>query len=440
MEKLLQKRGLWGLLLGLILAVSLCVSAACAAPPGGSQNPDMTGDGPPDGMDLVIPSLMEGDKVDLGFDVEKATTIVAVAVGILCAAALGFLIFRIVRSRSVRRVGAGALCVALALVLAFNVAVVRFNVVINQFLSSKGSSDEITQAEERSKQLTQELESEGIVLLKNEGDALPLAGGKVNVFGYGSNAIVYGGAGSGAGDEAKNVTFQQGLEYAGFEVNQDLVRFYKEHTQKTDTGNVFNMMGNDFNLHEPAVSEYGSVLDSAKGFSDTSVLVFSRAGGEGGDLPVDMSDYAGGEPGRHYLELNQNEEDLLEMVAENFGTVVVVINSSHAMELGFLENSGVDAAIWIGGPGSTGLNAVGEVLSGRVNPSGRLADTYAYDATSAPSYFNFGDFTYTNTIHDEPSVFGGTAKEYYKFLDYAEGIYVGYRYYETRWVDNETGV
>lgn len=437
MEKLLQKRGLWGLLLSLILAVSLCVSAACAAPPGGPEGDGAEGGMPP-GLNI---ELAEGDKVNLGFDIEGATVIIAVVVGVLCAAALGFLIFRIVRNRSVRKVGAGALCVALALVLAFNIAVVQFNVVINQFLSSKGSSDEITQAEEHSKQLTQELESEGIVLLKNEGDALPLAEGKVNVFGYGSNAIVYGGAGSGAGDETKNVTFQQGLEYAGFEVNEELVKFYKDRTQKTDSGNVFNMMGNDFNLHEPAVSEYGSVLDNAKGFSDTAVLVFSRAGGEGGDLPTDMAAYTGGEPGRHYLELNQNEEDLLDMVVENFGTVVVVINSSHAMELGFLENSGVDAAIWIGCPGSTGLNAVGEVLSGKVNPSGRLVDTYAYDATSAPSYYNFGDFSYTDTAHEVTDIMmGGKVTEYYKFVDYAEGIYVGYRYYETRWVDNETGV
>lgn len=395
---------------------------------------------PEGGPGVMPPELVKGDVVELGFDVERATVIISIAVTVLAVALLGFFIFRAIRNKGARKVASALLCLGLVLLLVFNIAVSQFNALINQFLSSKGSSEEIVQAEEASRDLVRELESEGIVLLKNEGSVLPLAQKKVNVFGYGSNSIVYGGAGSGAGDESSNVTLWDGLKSAGFTVNEDLVQFYQSRVQKKDTGNVFNMTGNDFNIHEPAVSEYGDLLDSAKAFSDTAIVVISRAGGEGGDLPLDMADYTGGTAGRHYLELTENEEDMLAMVEENFETVVVIINSSHAMELGFLDSRDVDAAIWIGGPGATGCTAVGQVLSGEVNPSGRLVDTYAYDATSAPSYYNFGDFTYTNTAHQVVSFMGGgLTTEYHKFVNYAEGIYVGYRYYETRYIDNETG-
>ena len=131
----------------------------------------------------------------------------------------------------------------------------------------------------------------------------------------------------------------------------------------------------------------------------------------------------------HYMELTENEEAMFDMVKENFEKVIVLINSSSPMELGFLENEKVDAAMWIGGPGSVGLQGVANALCGEVNPSGRLVDTYAYDATSSPAYMNIGDFTYTGTEHENGGMLGGVAP--YKFMNYQEGIYVGYRYYET---------
>lgn len=284
-----------------------------------------------------------------------------------------------------------------------------------------------------SRDITTKIEEEGVVLLENKEDTLPLnteKNAKVNVFGQSSVSIVYGGAGSGASDETDNVSLQDGLSQAGFEVNEDLTNFYEDHKTKKKGQNVFNLKGGDYNINEPATSEYSDkLLSDAQAFSDTAIVVFSRNGGEGGDLPMDMASYTGGDAGKHYLELQTCEQEMLAMVEENFDHVIVLINSSNAMELGFLEDEKVDAALWIGGPGSTGCVAVGEVLSGAINPSGRLVDTYAYDLTTAPAYYNAGNFTYTSNGED--------TKEHY--VEYAEGIYVGYRYYETRYVDNETG-
>lgn len=325
-------------------------------------------------------------------------------------------------------------CILLAIIIAANGAIYAFNNIINQHFSSVKVDDmAVDDATTASKDITTRIEEEGIVLLENKENALPLnteKNAKVNVFGQSSTAIVYGGAGSGASDETNNVTLQEGLKQAGFEVNDDLTQFYEDHKTKKKGQNVFNLKGGDYNINEPATSEYSDKLISdAKKFSDTAIVVFSRNGGEGGDLPMDMASYTGGDAGKHYLELQSCEQEMLAMVEKNFEHVIVLINSSNAMELGFLEDKNVDAALWIGGPGSTGCVAVGEVLSGAVNPSGRLVDTYAYDLTTAPAYYNAGDFTYTSNGED-------TSEHY---VEYAEGIYVGYRYYETRYVDNATG-
>ena len=325
-------------------------------------------------------------------------------------------------------------CILLAVIIAANGAIYAFNNIINQHFSSVKVDDmAVDDATTASKDITTRIEEEGIVLLENKDNTLPLnveKNAKVNVFGQSSTAIVYGGAGSGASDETDNVTLQEGLKQAGFDVNEDLTKFYEDHKTKKKGQNVFNLKGGDYNINEPAISEYSDKLISdAKKFSDTAVVVFSRNGGEGGDLPMDMASYTGGDAGKHYLELQSCEQEMLSMVEKNFEHVIVLVNSSNAMELGFLEDENVDAALWIGGPGSTGCVAVGEVLSGAINPSGRLVDTYAYDLTTAPAYYNAGDFTYTSNGED-------TSEHY---VEYAEGIYVGYRYYETRYVDNATG-
>lgn len=302
------------------------------------------------------------------------------------------------------------------------------------------ASTEVRQASQATSDITEEVEAEGVTLLKNENDALPLSGvTKVNVFGStAGNNFSYGGTGSGAGDTSKNVTFYQGLEDAGLSANPNLEQFYEENaTAAKDMG----IVGTDWNLYELPQSSYTQdAIDDAKTYSDTAIVVLTRKGGEGFDLPTDMAAYEGSEAGRSYLELSPNEEDLLAMVEGNFDRVIVVLNSPNAMELGFVDAPQVDAALWVGTPGATGCDAIGKVLTGAVNPSGRTVDTFPYEAESAPSYYNFGAHDYTNVQHTNQSLFAGSGDatsgtENVHFVDYAEGIYVGYRYYETAAAD-----
>lgn len=318
---------------------------------------------------------------------------------------------------------------------------------INSFFAAGPSGEEVDAARQASAEMTQEVESEGIVLLENKNGALPLQSGiAVNLFGYGSRDTVYGGSGSGSGDSSNNVTLAQGLTNAGFDVNQELVDFYNNHfVERTGVG----FTGNNFDINEPPVGEYSdSLIQNAKAHSDVAVFVISRLGGEGADLPMDMagsvstlgSDTAagikGGDSGKHYLELQDVEIEVLDMVKENFGTVIVLVNSTNAMELGWLEDDGIDAALWIGCLGSTGANAVGEALSGVVNPSGRTSDTFAYEVESAPSYYSIGAYDYTNVQYTNTNpIAGGGEPDQYHYVDYIEGIYVGYRYYETAAAD-----
>ncbi len=328
-----------------------------------------------------------------------------------------------------------AITILLVAALAVNIACASLNSMITAWMGvnlnpmvtgSKASASAeilpVADATEQSMQMAETLEAEGIVLLKNDNAALPLASGtKVNLFGYGSVDPIYGGTGSGSGDTSKNVDVVKGLSNAGLVVNEELVKFYQDSGVSRPKQGGYS--GSNFTPAEVPASAYtDAVLQQAKDFSDVAIVMLSRIGGEGGDLLMDMfaAGYSKTDDGRHYLELTQDEEDLLNLVkAQGFGKVIVLINSSNAMELGFAD--GVDACVWVGSPGAVGFNAVGEVLSGTVNPSGRLVDTYAYDLTSSPAYWNAGDFTYGNLKRN--------------YVEYAEGIYVGYRYYETAAAD-----
>ena len=337
------------------------------------------------------------------------------------------------------RLAAGALLLAVA--IAVNTACGVFYPAITAFMAANlnpmirgGAGAQALnlspeEARQASREMARELAGEGIVLLQNNNNVLPLEQGtKVNLFGYATVDPLYGGTGSGAGDTSNNVDLIQGLTDSGFVVNQELVDFYKNSGVERPGQKGF--VGANFTPVEVPTARYSQqLLDDARAFSDTALVMFSRTGGEGGDLPQDMyaAGYSDVDDGTHYLELTQDEKDLLELVkAQGFARVIVLINSSNAMELGFVEQGGVDAALWIGGPGSTGFEAVGQILSGQVNPSGRLTDTYAYDLTSSPAYWNAGSFAYSNLDRN--------------YVEYAEGIYVGYRFYETRWVDNDTGL
>lgn len=274
-------------------------------------------------------------------------------------------------------------------------------------------------------QVSYDIMAEGAVLLKNEGDALPLAeGASVSVFGQHAHELLASGSGSGSISDPEQ-DLKEVLEGSGFKVNETLWNFYLENGGKP-LGNGPALAGGnavtDWSINEYPVSEYTSaVKGSYASFDDAAIVVVSRTGGEGGDLAMDMSPY-GGSADEHYLELSAEERALLAEVTAQFDTVVVLLNTNNTMELGFLDEYNVDACLYIGGVGMGGLAAVGDILCGKVDPSGHLGDTYVYDNFSSAAMQNFGDFGYTNN-------------DTYDYVVYAEGIYVGYRYYETRYAD-----
>lgn len=374
---------------------------------------------------------------------------VAVIILAVVIAAFGFIWTRrnTTEKKGMRRLFISLLSVGLVVVIVLNGAINHYNITINQYLTKvKIDEEQLALVSADSRLMTELIEDEGIVLLENKGNALPLDTANsreknVNVFGQASVKMIYGGSGSGSGNESANINLQQGLENAGFTINSKLTEFYQDHAPKKKETDIFTLDGGDYTLSEPKTSDFSDeLLANAKEFSDVALIVLSRAGGEGADLPFETSEY-GGSTERHYLELSEAEESMITMVKSmDFAKVIVVVNSSNAMELGFLEDEGIDSALLIGGPGSTGNNSVGKVLAGTVNPSGRLVDTYAYDVTSSPAYFNAGNFEYSNTKFAYTDKLGAKGEKFHSFANYNEGIYVGYRYYETRYIDNATGV
>lgn len=348
------------------------------------------------------------------------------------------------KEKKIKKPGKIGLCfVSVLLVIVIGLNALFINVVsplypfFQNFLNEQPDNEETRAKSQAAADITQEVEAEGLVLLTNNG-VLPLEeNAKVNVFGNGSIHSTYGGTGSGAGDSSNSVTFYQGLKNADIAVNEELENFTKENAIEREE--VF-MIGNDFSIHEIPVSQYSQeLINKAKEYSETAIVVYSRSGGEGDDFPLSMEPY-GGSVDKHYLELQEDELALLDMVRNNFENVIVVMNAPNAMELGFLEQENVDAAIWAGCVGSTGFNAVGETIAGIINPSGRTADIFAYEVESAPSYYNFGDYDYSNITYANASMFAGTGsadagQDNYHYVEYVEGIYVGYRYYETAAAD-----
>ena len=293
--------------------------------------------------------------------------------------------------------------------------------------------------------LNEEIVSEGIVLLKNKGKkddaALPLAkGAKISVFGKNSANIVLGGSGSGGGNAANATSLYDGLRNANFTLNPELVKFYESNESGSgrDKNPAIGAKVTGLAVGETPQSKYSDkVLSSYDSYNDAAVIVLSRIGGEGFDLPrlqktgYNGASVEGAKEGAHYLELDQNEEDLLNAVIDcgKFKKVVVLINCATSMELGFIEEyEGIDAALWIGSPGGSGANAVGKVLNGDVTPSGHLVDTYVRDFTQDPTWQNFGD-----NLKENGNAYlaaGSNIGNYY--VEYEEGLYLGYRYYETR--------
>lgn len=284
------------------------------------------------------------------------------------------------------------------------------------------------------------LAEEGFVLLKNENAALPMnKGARISVFSKNSVNLSYGGSGSGGFDTSNNKDLYESLNDAGFVTNPTLKNFYESsQSGPVRTANSSDLDNGDNQKIATAETPQNKYTDAVKNsyadYSDAALVVITRIGGEGFDLPRYQGDSEGAvSPDSHYLELDQNEIDLLTAVTDGtFKRVVVVFNTPSSFEATFLKDSAyaafadkIDAAVWIGFTGSNGITALGEILNGDVNPSGRLVDTWAADFTKNPSFVNFG----TGCLPDTTDKYDGGM---YYSVDYEEGIYVGYRYYETR--------
>lgn len=284
------------------------------------------------------------------------------------------------------------------------------------------------------------LAEEGFVLLKNENAALPMnKGARISVFSKNSVNLSYGGSGSGGFDTSNNKDLYESLNDAGFVTNPTLKRFYESSqsgpVRTANSSDLDNGDNQKIATAETPQSKYAdAVKNSYADYSEAALVVITRIGGEGFDLPRYQGDSEGAvSPDSHYLELDQNEIDLLTAVTDGtFKRVVVVFNTPSSFEATFLKDSAyaafadkIDAAVWIGFTGSNGITALGEILNGDVNPSGRLVDTWAADFTKNPSFVNFG----TGCLPDTTDKYDGGM---YYSVDYEEGIYVGYRYYETR--------
>ena len=275
-------------------------------------------------------------------------------------------------------------------------------------------------AQEASAQLCREIEQEGMVLLRNNDSALPLAkGAKVTLLGESAADLVYGGAGAGSVDTSTAPTLRQALENAGFTVNPVLWDFYTTGAGAAYKKEVPSVTGQGrFAANEAPQSAYTQTeFDSMAEYNDAAIIVIGRSGSESVDLPVD------------YLSFTEEECALIEMAQGRFDKIVLVLNITNPINMTEIARYDIDAVLWVGALGQEGAYAVGEALNGTVNPSGHLVDTWAVDPAGSPAAANLGDYTITNS-----NVTSGN-----KYIVYAEGIYVGYRYYETRYEDAVLG-
>ncbi len=330
---------------------------------------------------------------------------------------------------------------------------------LNKKTGGNNDSEAARLAIGESKENVVTLEKEGAVLLRNNNDVLPLnkeTNNKVNIFGSSAFGMLYGGGGSGVfvtnsnynGNDFHATRFEKAMLDEGFEYNMDIynlvANYYDKKTYSINEsnydiscqynafqGNTYDKNGNLLIAptkfpydNEPEVKAYTqtypslngkTLLDSAKEYSDVAIYAISRAGSEDTDLNHNL------------CKLTSREADMINFLAENFDKVIILINSSNPMELKLLDQEGIDSVLWIGHPGLTGNKAVAKIISGEYNPSGKMADTWAYDITSAPSFQSFGPDTTKSSSSLGKSI-----------VEYREGIYVGYRYYTTRAYEDDT--
>ena len=366
-------------------------------------------------------------------------------IGIIAALVIGIVIMIACRrmSRGKRFLIRGEAAIAMVLAVVVCVNMICFGPMSTLIGLATGNGTLSDETNEEAAEVAEEIMEDGIVLLKNES-LLPLnETKKLNIFGWESINPAYGGAGSGGiNDLYEIVSLNQGLENAGFSINQELVDFYNNYGADNPE---MSIQKQSWTLPEPPVDTYSDeLIKSAKEYSDVAVVVLSRKAGEGhNDIPMDVrkaaydnnsDEYDDFPEGEHYLQLSQTERDMVDMVCSNFDNVIVVYNGANQFELGFAdEYPQIKSVVWCPGTGNVGFNALGKVFSGEVNPSGKTPDTFIYDMTTAPWWNNAEKMEYTNLA--DLAVEGmnaGTAQVYAPaFTNYVEGIYVGYKYYET---------
>ena len=366
-------------------------------------------------------------------------------IGIAAALVIGIVIMIACRrmSRDKRFLIRGEAAIAMVLAVAVCVNMICFGPMATLIGLATGNGTLSDETNEEAAGVAEEIMEDGIVLLKNES-LLPLnETKKLNIFGWESINPAYGGAGSGGINDLYDiVSLNQGLENAGFSINQKLVDFYNNYGADDPE---MSIQKQSWTLPEPPVDTYSDeLIKSAKEYSDVAVVVLSRKAGEGhNDIPMDVrkaaydnnsDEYDDFPEGEHYLQLSQTERDMVDMVCSNFDNVIVIYNGANQFELGFAdEYPQIKSVVWCPGTGNVGFNALGKVFSGEVNPSGKTPDTFIYDMTTAPWWNNAEKTEYTNLA--DMAVEGmnaGTAQVYAPaFTNYVEGIYVGYKYYET---------
>lgn len=366
-------------------------------------------------------------------------------IGIIAALVIGIVIMIACRrmSRGKRFLIRGEAAIAMVLAVVVCVNMICFGPMATLIGLATGNGTLSDETNEEAAEVAEEIMEDGIVLLKNES-LLPLnETKKLNIFGWESINPAYGGAGSGGINDLYDiVSLNQGIENAGFSINQELVDFYNNYGADNPE---MSIQKQSWTLPEPPVDTYSDeLIKSAKEYSDVAVVVLSRKAGEGhNDIPMDVrkaaydnnsDEYDDFPEGEHYLQLSQTERDMVDMVCSNFDNVIVVYNGANQFELGFAdEYPQIKSVVWCPGTGNVGFNALGKVFSGEVNPSGKTPDTFIYDMTTAPWWNNAEKTEYTNLA--DLAVEGmnaGTAQVYAPaFTNYVEGIYVGYKYYET---------
>ena len=377
--------------------------------------------------------------------------------------------------RGLVRWGAGLAWVTVVAVL---VNVICFGPMYNNLAPIMNGKASVTpEAAAHSEEVIRSVGEDGIVLAQNDG-LLPLSDAtKINVFGWAATNPIYGGTGSGSSSNEGNVDILTSLKDAGFEVNQDIIDMYTAYSPTRDLGgNVVSVSFTNWSLPEPPAEYYtDALMDGAKAFSDTALIVLARSGGEGQDLPADMGavingtydnvretkahgnsgynyyassytnnsenydDFAAGES---YLQLSRTELDMISLVASEFDKVALVVNANNPMELGFVNDyPSIRSVILAPGTGRTAMAALGQILKGTVNPSGRTIETYVYDQKATPAWNNYGNFTYDNVddLLEQYTAADPGFQGVLSFVNYAEGIYVGYRFYETAYAEQMPG-